>query len=164
MKLIIHDLSGQFEKGLPTDDNVTVFSAVPSIKPCLGCFGCWIKTPGRCVINGRGQQIVGLWAAHDEIIFISRLVFGSLSPDVKSVFDRSLGFLLPFFKVKDGKMRHKYRYNNKLIMKYLFYDAKDRDFEIEVAKRLIADNAKNFPVKEFHIAFFDTPNDLLAAL
>jgi multimeric flavodoxin WrbA len=125
MKLVIHDLSEQFLCILPKcGDEATVFSAVPPVKPCRGCFGCWIKSPGKCVIEDRGQQMVELLANHSEIVFISRLVFGSLSPDIKSVLDRSIGFLLPFFKVKDGKMRHKYRYDHKLIFRYLFYDSK----------------------------------------
>ena len=28
----------------------TVFSDNGTIRPCTGCFGCWIKTPGRCVL------------------------------------------------------------------------------------------------------------------
>jgi hypothetical protein len=165
MKLIIHDLSEQFLHVLPeSNDRLTIFSAVPAVKPCLGCFGCWIKSPGKCVIKDRGQQAVSLLANHSEVVFISRLIFGCLSPDIKSVLDRSIGFLLPFFKVRGGKMRHKFRYTHRLIFKYLFYDSKGRDFEMDVAKRLIADNSNNLPIKEFHIGFFDTPNDLKNAI
>jgi hypothetical protein len=28
-----------------------VFLARKEIKPCRGCFGCWLKTPGECVIK-----------------------------------------------------------------------------------------------------------------
>jgi hypothetical protein len=35
---------------------------------------------------------------------------------------------------------------------------------MDIAKRLIADNSKNFPIKEFRVSFFDTPNDLENAI
>jgi multimeric flavodoxin WrbA len=33
----------------------------------------------------------------DEVIIISKLTFGGLSPDVKAVLDRSIGYMLPSY-------------------------------------------------------------------
>ena len=35
-----------------------------NIKPCLGCFSCWNRTPGQCCIQDDMQQIIQdlLWA------------------------------------------------------------------------------------------------------
>ena len=50
MKLLIHDLSiKDFKrnfKNLPKD--IKVISDNGTIHNCMGCFGCWIKTPGIC--------------------------------------------------------------------------------------------------------------------
>lgn len=107
-KLILHDLAAEDGKELlPQNSGVyTLFPAVPAVHHCVGCFGCWFKTPGRCVINDRASDFAKLMSQHDEVIVISRLTFGGFSPDVKAVFDRSIGFILPFFRIVNGEMHH----------------------------------------------------------
>jgi multimeric flavodoxin WrbA len=52
VKLLIHDLEPEdFKKLFPSPLKETrVISDDGTIHPCIGCFGCWIKTPGACVI------------------------------------------------------------------------------------------------------------------
>ncbi|MEE0962901.1 MAG: flavodoxin family protein [Ruminococcus bromii] len=38
------------------------------IKPCLGCFSCWSKTPGECIIKDDMQEIYEKIKASDIII------------------------------------------------------------------------------------------------
>ena len=53
MNVIIHDLQQEEFQSLFKNINkdTYVISNNGKIKNCIGCFGCWIKTPGRCVIN-----------------------------------------------------------------------------------------------------------------
>lgn len=55
MKLLIHDLkTEEFEKLNPgPSDEMLVISDDGSIHNCIGCFGCWVKTPGACVIRDK---------------------------------------------------------------------------------------------------------------
>ena len=48
MNLIIHDIEkAQFEALFPSvDENTKIIYDNGNIKSCIGCFGCWIKTPG----------------------------------------------------------------------------------------------------------------------
>lgn len=49
------------------------------IAPCLGCFGCWVKTPGVCVIDDAGRDIARTYMCSDMVIFISPITFGGYS-------------------------------------------------------------------------------------
>ncbi len=104
MNLLIHDLSPAAWAGIRSD--YTGWAVVKNnreIRPCCGCFSCWNKTPGRCVIRDGYDQMGRLIHSADEVTVISRYTYGGFSGFIKNVFDRSLGYVLPQFEVVDGE-------------------------------------------------------------
>ena len=62
------------------------------IHPCLGCFSCWTKTPGRCAIPDDMQKIYEeiLWA--DVIIESIPLYFAGMPSRMRMMTERCLLF------------------------------------------------------------------------
>jgi multimeric flavodoxin WrbA len=52
-----------------------------SIAPCTGCFGCWTKTPGVCVIVDSGREAARKVVQSDLIIYLTPSTFGGLGAD-----------------------------------------------------------------------------------
>ena len=71
MKLIIHDLSNEDFSSISKNirgDNI-VISKCKGINRCIGCFGCWIKTPGECVIKDDYNKIsYDFWKAKNNAL------------------------------------------------------------------------------------------------
>lgn len=67
-----------------------------NIKPCLGCFACWNKTPGKCCLEDDMSAVIGdlLWA--DVIIWSFPLYYFSVPGPLKNLMDRQLPMVLPF--------------------------------------------------------------------
>ena len=87
----------------------------------VGCFGCWCKTPGKCVIpDGYGDFGKRLGAC-GEYLILSRVVYGGFSPFVKNVLDRNIGYILPFFELRKGEMHHKPRYPDRFRLRVFGY-------------------------------------------
>ena len=145
MRLIIHDLkSEEFEKLFPNGlEDTSVISDDGSIHNCIGCFGCWLKTPGACVIRDKYGDMGEYLSKCDEVIIISECVYGGFSPFVKNVVDRSISYILPFFKINNGEMHHQKRYENKVNMKVWFYGNKITGREKETAKGIVKANCIN---------------------
>jgi multimeric flavodoxin WrbA len=83
------------------------------IANCTGCFGCWLRTPGICVIDDDCRDITREIARADRLVFFTPVVFGGYHPDLKVVLERSIGILAPFFHVFRGEMHHPMRAKNK---------------------------------------------------
>lgn len=66
------------------------------IKPCLGCFSCWSKTPGTCVIQDDMQEIYSQIQAADIIIESFPLYFFGMPSQMKAMTDRCLPFMMPY--------------------------------------------------------------------
>ena len=81
-----------------------------TIKPCLGCFGCWLKHPGTCVHKDDQEEILKAVAAEDVGVWITPVTFGGYSSTFKKMLDRSIPRVLPFFIRVGGEVHHPQRY------------------------------------------------------
>ncbi len=107
---------------------------------CMGCFGCWIKKPGECVINDRMKAINHSYNHCDAVFYLSPVVFGQFSCNIKNTLDRWLPNILPFFVTrKDGSTMHPPRYKAYPDQTVIGYE----DELIEEEKQLFSDICLN---------------------
>ncbi|QUI24497.1 flavodoxin family protein [Vallitalea pronyensis] len=81
------------------------------IKNCIGCYGCWLKTPGICTIDDLGRDIAKSIIQSDLVVYLTPIVFGGVSSELKKVVDRIIPLVLPFFTRVNGEVHHKPRYD-----------------------------------------------------
>lgn len=84
------------------------------IKPCLGCFSCWNKTPGKCCISDDMQKVIEklLWA--DVTVWSFPLYYFNVPGSLKNLIDRQLPMNLPFMAEREdglGNGSHPSRYD-----------------------------------------------------
>lgn len=77
---------------------------------CVGCYNCWLKTPGQCVFNDISSDINKDYVGSDMAIFVSPVKYGCYTPAIRRTLDRMLPNILPFFKLMNGEMHHTPRY------------------------------------------------------
>ena len=147
MRLILHDLTPeQCRLAGITDLSENENRIIDSTKDnqyCIGCFGCWLKTPGICVIKDKFQEMGRNLSQVDEFLIISKHTFGSYSSSIKNVLDRSISYVMPFFEIRRGEMHHQERYHKNLELSVIFYGEDMTDREKETAKNLVKANALN---------------------
>jgi multimeric flavodoxin WrbA len=81
------------------------------IASCLGCFGCWLKTPGECIINDAGRELPRKVIQSDLVFLLTPVTFGMYSHELKKAMDRfPCPLLLPFFANINGEIHHAKRY------------------------------------------------------
>lgn len=69
------------------------------LRHCIGCFGCWVKTPGECIIKDSYQNMGKQLSKCEELILISKCTYGGVSPFVKNVLDRAIPYISPNFRI-----------------------------------------------------------------
>ena len=107
-------LSSAFLDGLRLKTELTVKEVCVSkrnIKPCLGCFGCWNRTPGKCCIDDDMADILEtmLWA--DVILWSFPLYYFSVPGPLKNLMDRQLPLSLPFMSKDSESGGHPSRFD-----------------------------------------------------
>jgi len=114
-----------------------------NIAYCTGCFGCWVQTPGECVIKDYEETIVKKMVHSDLIIYITPIVFGGYSSILKKALDRQISRVLPYFTKIEGEVHHKKRYEkDQSLLSIGILDKLDAEKE-EVFKTLVARNSIN---------------------
>lgn len=78
---------------------------------CVGCFECWVKTPGECRFNDDGREIARQFIQSDLVVYLFPVTFGGYSSGLKKALDRIICLISPFFMKIDGEVHHKKRYD-----------------------------------------------------
>lgn len=116
------------------------------INHCLGCFSCWKKTPGKCVIKDDMQEIINKLLQADITIWSFPLYYFSVPSKLKALIDRLLPTVLPFMDKDSQYGGHKSRYNfsnqkNILISTCGFYTTENNyDAIISMFNHLLGEN------------------------
>ena len=94
-------IANAFASGFPQADVETVHIYKQNIKPCLGCFSCWTKTPGRCVIFDDMPELFEKIKRSDVIIESFPLYFFGMPGGFKSFIDRCLPLMKTYLGSDD---------------------------------------------------------------
>jgi multimeric flavodoxin WrbA len=97
-----YKLTQAFIEGLGTCDAEILDLYKLDLHECRGCFACWNKTPGKCVIDDDMASVIKSILASDIIIWSFPLYYFSVPSRVKMVMDRMLPMNLPFMSKNDG--------------------------------------------------------------
>lgn len=107
-------LTEAFLDGLGEAEVRTVSVQQKKILPCRGCFCCWNKTPGSCVLEDDMASVIAdqLWA--DVIVWSFPLYYFGVPGMLKNLIDRQLPMSLPFMTDRtdgQGSGSHPARYD-----------------------------------------------------
>lgn len=163
MRLIVHDLANDdYDAWLSSfsRDTDEVIGESGTIRHCVGCFGCWVRTPGTCVLKDPYKHMGERLAACDEFVLISRNVYGGYSPFVSNVLNRSLPYILPYFVIQDGETHHQQRYKQRFKFSVHFYGEGITEAERHTAQALTRANAKNLDASQYSVSFHNTLHEL----
>lgn len=159
MRTIIHDLNEKEVKKIKFNKEDILISSLNCNKHCIGCFSCWVKHPKKCALNDDYSNMTELLKNSDELIIISKCRYGCYSAETKMVLERCIGYVLPYFTMRNNEIHHASRYKKQLNLKTYFYgDITDED-KLTLEK-LIKANAININVKDYNITYINNKKEL----
>lgn len=122
------------------------------INNCVGCFGCWTKTPGKCVIRDDATKVYPLIAESDEVMYISRIRYGGYDSVMKTMLERAIPVQQAFIRIYNGETHHVQR-NVKAKKATIVAYGDISEEEKDIFTRLIARNAHNMSFASHNIIF-----------
>ena len=151
MKTIIHDLGKEMnERLLASADRVVC--ADGRYAPCQGCFQCWTKHPAACTMKDALHQACRVLGSSDDLVIITKNLYGGYSAAVKNLLDRSIGSSTPLSTYRGGEMHHTLRYGKRNSLRVIAY-GEITEAERESLELMTARNAENMGFREYRVTF-----------
>lgn len=152
MKLILSDRALNISTDNSSDTIQYIDLSQLNISNCTGCFGCWTKTPGKCVIRDDAVKVYPYIAQSDTLLYISRIKYGGYDTVMKTMLERSIPVQQPFIRLVNGETHHVQRdvaLKKATIIAYGDIGSGERD----VFKKLVARNAYNMNFDSYQVLF-----------
>jgi len=81
------------------------------IKDCRGCYTCWTKTPGQCVLkDDMTVELFPKLLRSDLVVHATPLYFHSMNGIMRRFVERTLPSMQPFFEQNDCRTYHPLRH------------------------------------------------------
>jgi hypothetical protein len=101
-------LGGAGQAGAETE---TLYLRQYKIKHCLGCFGCWVKTPGRCVqADDMTEKLFDRFLQADLVVLATPLYHYTMNARLKMFIERTLPMFQPYFIDRGERSGHPPRF------------------------------------------------------
>ena len=129
------------------------------IADCLGCFKCWVKTPGVCIIDDYGREVSAKVINSELIVFLTPVIFGSYSYQLKKALDRLIPLISPYFEKINGEIHHKKRYSKYPSILGIGVIKEEDQRQSKIFKALVERNSINFHSPNFKAEIFVLDED-----
>jgi multimeric flavodoxin WrbA len=95
----------EFLKGTASQgaESEIIYLVDKNIKHCMGCYTCWIKTPGICKIDDDMKELIAKVNDSQVVVYVTPLYISNMSSLLKAFCDRTLP-MLDYHYVKYGDM------------------------------------------------------------
>lgn len=160
MNLILSDRS--FDLSLNNQSTEFIDLSKLKISNCIGCYSCWTKTPGKCVIRDDAVKVYPKIAVSNRVLYISKVKYGSYDTVMKTMLERAIPVQQAFIRLLHGETHHVQRAVVPKEATIIGYgDISDE--EKEIFTQLIGRNSKNMCFENFRV-FFLQENELEQAV
>lgn len=105
MKLILSDRTFSLPE-MDAEDIRCIDLTKLNIANCVGCFGCWTKTPGKCVIRDDAVKVYPLIAESEQVVYVSRIRYGGYDTPMKTMLERAIPVQQAFIRLLHGETHH----------------------------------------------------------
>lgn len=122
------------------------------IANCVGCFGCWTRTPGRCVIRDDATRVYPLIAASDEVLYVTHVKYGGYDTVMKTMLERAIPVQQAFLRIVQGETHHVQRAvapKQAVIVAYGETSAEEQALFCKLVER----NARNMNFASYRVVF-----------
>lgn len=126
-----------------------------SIKSCIGCWNCWVKTPGKCVMQDQMAESYADYVNSDTVILLMDTNQGFISHQAKAFFDRTIPHYHPYIKMVDGEFHHVARYKRYPDMVFCFDREGLSDQEEQVIEDYLYRTAYHFQSRAYRMTTAD---------
>jgi hypothetical protein len=80
------------------------------LRHCIGCWGCWVKTPGQCASADASLAMDRAVIQSDFTLWAAPLKMGFPAELLKMALDKHLPLIHPYMEVDQGEAHHLRRY------------------------------------------------------
>ena len=136
------------------EGNAAIDLSALHISNCVGCFGCWVRTPGRCVLRDDAVNIYPLIARASRVLYVTRLCYGSYDVPMKTMLERAIPIQKAFIRLYQGETHHFQRAVQEKDAVIVAYGARSQE-EQRVFERLVERNSRNMLFKTWRVRFAD---------
>lgn len=128
--------------------------------PCTGCFSCWLRTPGLCVVPDDTDRIRRSFVHADLVLFATPLIMGLVSSLLKNALDKMIPLVLPHVRVVEGEIHHRLRYRRQPRLAVLVGEEDDTTADdLKIVRALFERNALNLGGHLAHFATVTRPKE-----
>ncbi len=121
------------------------------ITECIGCWNCWLKTPGRCVMKDQMTEFYADYVNSDTVILLMNTAQGFINHQAKAFFDRTIPHYHPYIEMVNGECHHVARYGRYPDMVFYYDNEGLTNQEEQVIEDYLYRTAYHFKSKAYRI-------------
>lgn len=134
-----------------------------TLRYCVGCWGCWVKTPGECTARDASLEMDEAVINADYVLWAAPLRMGFPSELLKRANDKHLPLIHPYMEMVEGEIHHLRRYPHSPRLGLLLEkEASTDERDLQIVADIYSRTALNFKTRlEFSLTT-ETPVEELA--